>query len=170
VPSPFHHKDIRLPAAAYVGSKAYFVTLCAAGRHSVFTAERICECLLHLLREESAARGFAIPAYCLMPDHLHFLAEGLYPSSNLLSFVKSFRIKSSRIYAGLTSEVLWQKKFYDHILRTSVSLESVAWYIWMNPVRASLATQVGEFPFAGSFTETNPFREPPTEIWKPAGK
>jgi hypothetical protein len=31
-----------------------------------------------------------------MPDHLHVLVEGLEPASDLLQFLKSFKIKTSR--------------------------------------------------------------------------
>jgi REP element-mobilizing transposase RayT len=87
-----------------------------------------------------------------MLDHIHLLAPGLKPSSDFLNFVKAFKIKTSREFANETNEQLWQKNFYDHILRPNESAESVAWYIWLNPMRARLATSPTEFPFAGSFT------------------
>ena len=167
MPNQFHHKSIQLSHAAYIGAKAYFLTLCAVDRHKAFTNPDTCYSLLDLLREESSLRDFVIPAYCLMPDHLHFLAHGLQGTSDLLSFAKSFRIKSSRTYSHETGRVLWQKKFFDHILRSTISLESVAWYIWMNPIRAGLAINVGEYPFAGSFTNAEPFRKKPEKIWEP---
>jgi REP element-mobilizing transposase RayT len=166
----YHHKNIRLPAAAYIGQKAYFITLCSANRRKVFTDPKSCNYLLQLLKDESAVRGFAIPAYCLMPDHLHLLAHGLQESSDLLSFVKSFRLKSSRAYARNSGNTLWEKKFFDHILRSPISLESVAWYIWMNPIRAGLSKSVGEYPFAGPFPDAESFRKQPEKIWEPDWK
>jgi putative transposase len=163
----FHHKNIRLSPTAYIGAKAYFVTLCTAGRRKILATPKLCESLLQLLRQESTTHRFAVLAYCLMPDHMHLLVEGLSATSNLLVFIKSFRIKSSRTYGHLSGEALWQKKFYDHILRSTVSLESVACYIWLNPVRAALTKQAREYPFAGSFTNSSPFESPPERIWKP---
>lgn len=168
--SVFHHKNIRLPAAAYLGIRAYFVTLCTAERRKVFNNVQSCRSLLNILRQESEQRHFSIPAYCLMPEHLHFLACGLHAESELLPFVKSFRIKSSRAYARAADGLLWQKKFYDHILRSIVSLESVAWYIWLNPVRARLVASAKEFPYSGSFTNAEIFGTPPKGIWKPKWK
>jgi len=40
--------------------------------------------------------SFDVHAYCLMPDHLHFLAEGTEPTSDLRHFIKSLKIKTSR--------------------------------------------------------------------------
>jgi hypothetical protein len=102
-----------------------------------------------------------------MSDHFHFLAEGLISSSDLLNFVKSFKLRTSRAYRQRTSSVLWQRKFYDHILRPDESPESVAWYIWMNPVRKGLSQQIGAYSFSGSFTSLFPPEVVPSKIWSP---
>jgi hypothetical protein len=45
---------------------------------------------------------------------------------------------------------LWQRRFYDHALRASESIEIVAGYIWNNPVRAGLVSEADDYPFSGS--------------------
>jgi REP element-mobilizing transposase RayT len=69
--------------------------------------------LLRLLREEAQQHAFAIHAHCLMPDHLHFLAQGTQAGCNLVGFVKAFRIRSSRGYTRETGRILWQNKYFD---------------------------------------------------------
>ncbi len=164
------HKNIRLPADEYIGTKAYFITICAAARRPVFVDHGLCSQILSLLRQQTNHFCFEIHAYCLMPDHLHFLAQGTRGDSDLLRLVKAFRIGSSRSYLSKTGSVLWQKKYYDHILRSESSLNQVAWYIWMNPVRKGLAKIVGEYRFAGSFTDAEPFRVRPKKEWSPGWK
>jgi REP element-mobilizing transposase RayT len=105
-----------------------------------------------------------------MPDHFHFLAEGLDPASNLLSMVLSFKMKTSRAYRQQTSRVLWQKKFFDHVLRSNDSPESVAWYIWLNPVRKGLSATPDQYPFSGSFTSLIPRLHQPSPAWTPPWK
>ncbi|HKW62101.1 MAG TPA: transposase [Candidatus Acidoferrum sp.] len=166
----FHHKNIRLRQFNYVGQQCYFLTLCCFDRRPVFADPKQCAWLLEEFRAESAGRSFAIHAYCIMPGHFHFLTEGQEPSSDLLAFVKSFKIKTSRLYQAETSQTLWQKKFFDHILRTHESIELVAWYIWLNPVRKGLSTVVGEYPFAGSFTETSKRITSMPSAWIPPWK
>jgi REP-associated tyrosine transposase len=161
------HKNIRLAPQNYLGQQIYFVTICCQARRNIFMDPQRCSWLLEILRSESAVRNFAIHAYCVMPDHLHFLAEGLQPSSNLLNFVKSFKLKTSRFQLAETSSALWQKKFFDHILRSNESILSVAWYIWMNPVRRKLCHSVGEYPFAGSFTHVSAQQALPPPSWSP---
>jgi len=45
---------------------------------------------------------------------------------------------------------LWQKGYYDHVLRTGESMDSAAWYVFMNPVRAGLVGWVEEWGLSGS--------------------
>jgi REP element-mobilizing transposase RayT len=105
-----------------------------------------------------------------MPDHLHFLAEGLEPSSDLRNFVLSFKFKTSRLYRQRKSQSLWQKKFFDHILRPNEAPESVAWYIWMNPVRKGLSKEAGDYPLSGSFTNSFSHSASAAANWTPAWK
>ena len=108
--------------------------------------------MLDLLRSESAGNSFDVHAYCLMPDHLHFLAEGTEPTSDLRHFIKSLKIKTSRQYAAQSRCVLWQKGFHEHILRATESIQAIAWYIWLNPVRNGLESKPGDYPYLGSFS------------------
>ena len=169
-PSAFPHKNIRLAAAEYTGTKAFFITLCSAHRRAFFADSVVALRLLQLLREEAEQHAFAIHAYCLMPNHLHFLAQGTQADCNRLRFVKAFRIRSSRGYAGQTWRVLWQKKYFDRVLRSGSALNSVAWYIWLNPVRKGLVDGVGKYPFAGSSMNAEPFRDQPADPWRPVGR
>jgi REP element-mobilizing transposase RayT len=163
-------KSIRLAPLNYVGYQCYFVTLCSFHRRNVFSDSTHCQELLSLLNAECASRNFSVLAYCVMPDHLHFLAKGLDPASRLLHLLKSFKIKSSRKYAACEGRTLWLKGFYQHILRPGENLESVAWYIWLNPVRKRLVSRAQDYPFSGSF---NGMKMPVTwdaPDWRPPWK
>lgn len=149
VPRP--RKSIRLGSLNYRGRQRYFVTICCFGRRRSFEDPRNCKFVLELLSSESAAHDFGVIAYCLMPNHVHFLAEGLEPSSDLLRFLKSFKIKSSRWFMRERHGVLWQRGYYEHVLRETESVEQVALYIWLNPVRKGLAATPQEYVFGGSF-------------------
>jgi putative transposase len=86
-----------------------------------------------------------------MPDHLHFLVEGLEPASDLVQFLKCFKIKTSRWFARAYGDELWQRGYYEHVLREEDVVELFAWYIWLNPVRKGLVARPEEYPFNGSF-------------------
>ena len=76
-----------------------------------------------------------------MPDHVHILVEGQESASDLRRFVKALKQRTGFLYQREVHEQLWQKKFYDHILRRNDAPDTVAWYIWMNPVRKGICAQ-----------------------------
>jgi len=105
-----------------------------------------------------------------MPDHFHALVEGVVPRSDLQLFVSNFKRATSREYSRESGAPLWQKKFYDHILRPEDSPDGVAWYIWMNPVRKELCTQPDRYPHSGSFTGQWKNMSQPKNQWIPCWK
>jgi putative transposase len=166
----YFHKNIRLEPANYTGKKAYFVTQCCHERRKYFVDPATCEWLLSHLRGISLAHSFAIPAYCIMPNHIHLLVDGLLPTSDFLHFMKTMKIKTSREFASGNTTPLWQKKHFDHIMRPKESMDAAAWYIWLNPVRGALARAPGLYPFAGSFTTGIPSCSTCPDFWVPPYK
>lgn len=166
----FHHKNIRLSHANYVGKGWFFVTICCANRRKFFTTPKISNWFVKILRHNSTTHSFAVHAFCLMPDHVHLLLEGLQPASDLLQFITALKIKTSTPFERKTGQSLWQKKFYDHILRRNDSPDDVAWYIWMNPVRAGICRRAEEYPFLGSFMGISPKTTESLTDWLPPWK
>lgn len=145
-------KNIRLPADRYQGERWHFVTICCAERRRVFAHAKHASWIVEELRRHAAAHNFSVHAYCAMPDHLHGLAAGTGATSNLLKFVKSLKQKTGYEFRKMFRRDLWQKKFYDHILRKDDAIDRVAGYIWMNPVRAGICDDPREYAYSGSFT------------------
>ena len=85
-----------------------------------------------------------------MPDHLHLLVEGS-EASDLPVFVKDFKQRTGFQYRRARGQSLWQKSYYDHILRTEEDVHGVARYIVGNPVRAGLVAAAKDYPYCGSF-------------------
>jgi putative transposase len=135
----FRRKNIRLHPIHYQGRRWFFITICCESRDPVFTDPKNALDLISCLKTTAERRQFGVHAFCVMPDHFHALLEGIAPESDLLLFVQNFKQASSRKYAKSLGAPLWQKKFYDHILRPKDSPEAVSWYIWMNPVRKGSA-------------------------------
>src|SRR2546421_6203143 len=163
-------KTVRLDPKNYSGQIAIFVTLCCYQRRRHFENVGLCRRILEILRETAASRDFAVHAYCLMPDHLHLLVEGLSPISDFLNFIQAFKVRSSRAFHKSDDSQLWQRYFFDHVLRKTEAFESVCLYIWANPVRAGLAKQLGEYEFAGSFTRKIPRTCQMENPWRPPQK
>jgi REP element-mobilizing transposase RayT len=163
----FPHKNIRLSAKNYHGKNRFFITVCCAERQRVFEDRCTGMWCVQRLTEIAVQQYFDVHAYCVMPDHLHLFLQGTQPACNLLQFMKTFKIKTSREFATEQHRELWQKKYYDHILRESESGEGVCWYIWMNPVRAGLVKEVKDYPFVGSLTREIPRVNNTLDLWEP---
>jgi len=153
VTTRFDRKNIRLSPDRYLGRTFYFLTLCFADRQPFGADARLASWLIARLRKDAVSCGFHVHAYCVMPDHMHILAAAAAEESNLMKFVESFKQETAVVFARRKHRELWQFKYYDRILRGSDSPESVAWYIWLNPVRKGLCQRPSEYPFLGSFTE-----------------
>ena len=151
--TPFWHKNIRLARYKYVGPHSYFVTLCCERRRRVFANSERAAWLVEKLREKSDEHGFEVLAYCVMPDHFHVLAQGKDYASDLLAFVQGLKQTTAHEYLKTEHVTLWQKKYYDHILRGNGSADRVAAYIWLNPVRKGMCNTPAAYPYAGSFTD-----------------
>jgi putative transposase len=146
----FPHKNIRRPAAHYLGQRSYFIALCCASRHPAFAnPDRALELIAEFCHQ-SLAYHFSVLAYCVMKEHFHALVRGLHPTSDLLAFVKNLKETTTRRYYSRSHRLLWQKKIHDHILHENESIEPIANYIFMNPVRKGLCAVPCEYPFSGS--------------------
>ena len=140
----------RLGSFDYIGSYAYFITCSTEEGKPYFRHKAIVDSLLPTLEETSRQMGFSIYAYCFMPDHLHLLLVGKEDSS-LHKFMKLFKQRSSFVFKKACGDSLWQRSYYDHILRKEEALNDVALYIFNNPVRKGLVTDYQGYPFVGSF-------------------
>jgi putative transposase len=140
----------RLRAFDYTGRWRYFLTACTDSRRPIFRDAAVVESVLgHFLRF-AARDGFEIIAHCFMPDHAHFLVQGTRLDAHLPRFMNSAKQHLGYGYAKATGVRLWDKGYYDRVLRDSEATEAVARYILMNPVRAGLVKSAADYPFLGS--------------------
>ncbi|MGE5243060.1 MAG: REP-associated tyrosine transposase [Betaproteobacteria bacterium] len=140
----------RLPAFPYIGSQRYFLTFCACNRRTVFTTDVIVTTMLAQISQSSIRHAFAVLAYCFMPDHLHLLLAATSDSACLIPFAHDAKQRTGFRYRQMTGEALWQKGYYEHVVRDDEKTLTIARYIWANPVRAGIVREPREYAFAGS--------------------
>ena len=163
-------KQIRLPPDEYLGPAISFVTICCESRRIIFQDPSRCKVAIEALKRTSQEAQFSVHAYCLMPDHVHFLLEGTGPGSNLVKFVSQWKQQTGYLFRNDLPKGFWQRRFYDHILRSGDHSESVGWYIWMNPVRKEIVLEPHRYPFSGSLTLDWPKVSAPAKVWSPPWK
>jgi putative transposase len=149
----FRRKRNRLPLETYRWPACYALTIGAAERKPLFVAADTVELCLDALRHCCQASGFSLLAYCFMPDHLHLLLEG-QDEADLVKFVQRFKQQTGYLYkrCGADGGSLWQKSYYDHVLRGEEDVRQAVRYILENPVRQRLAEQPDDYPFSGSLS------------------
>ena len=125
------------------------VTISTQHRAPVFAshAEAV-DCIADLERAATLT-DFRLIAYCLMPNHLHLLAQGEHEEANLATFMQRFKQLSSYRHKKDTGEQLWERSYYDHVVRRDEDLRDIAAYIWQNPVKAGLAADATRYPYSG---------------------
>jgi len=136
--------------------------------------------IIGCLKNQRKKLGCKVFVYCLMPDHLHFLCSvgacprndfssvGVYPRKNyahkglhyidtvpsMIDFVNQFKGKSTtRAWKYGIKGSLWQKRWYDHILRKDEDVRKIGEYILQNPVRRELVKLWYEYPYCGYLDE-----------------
>jgi putative transposase len=116
------------------------------------------------LQEYSAKFGLAILAYCLMPNHVHFIAI----PKNKEALAKTFNATHMRYaqYYNKKRKVsghLWQGRFYSCILGQT-HLLTAARYIERNPVRANLVRKPWLWEWSSASAHINKERQAPFQL------
>lgn len=165
-----HRKGIRLTRREYVGRRIYFITICSEERIPIFREANRAKVVVEALKTVSRSMDVLVHAFCVMPDHVHVLVEGKTNTSDVVKFVTQWKQSTGYLFRHELPRRFWQRRFYDHVLRRAEDSESVAWYIWMNPVRKGLAADPREYPFSGSLTVEWPGGKPVGTVWVPPWK
>jgi REP element-mobilizing transposase RayT len=137
---------------SYKGANWFFVTVCCHQGRPTFSTPAVAASIERVLCECAAKHGFLLHAWCVMPNHVHFLAKGTKEDSDLVAFVTGLKQQTAYQAKREFGVQLWQRSFYDHLVRRAEIVPRIAAYIWGNPVRKHLCTDPSEYPFSGSMT------------------
>ena len=134
----------------YTGIHRYSLTFCTNRRRPLFAEASIVELVLSQISRASQEHGFAVIAYCFMPDHAHLLVHGQCEAADCKRFITAAKQYSGYYYRRRFPGMLWQRYGYERTLRNGEDTVTVARYILENPVRAGLTQTVEQYPFVGS--------------------
>ncbi len=148
-----------MDAFSYTGRWAYHVVVVTAGRKPALTGD-VATVVGDELTRAAQATEFEIVVFVIMPDHVHVLCEGLTDESNLPRLMQRFKQRPGFDFKRMHGEELWQRSFYEHVLRADEDLLAAAKYILENPVRAELVETIEEWPLSGG-TATSGAKAPP---------
>ncbi len=140
----------RIPQFSYRGLQRYFLTICTAERKALFSNAVLVNAALSQIRRSATTYAFSLIAWCFMPDHLHLVVEATSEDADCRAFVVLLKQLTGFHCRPLCKGGLWQRGYFDRILRDEESTEEIVRYVLGNPVRAGLARTLGEGPYSGS--------------------
>jgi len=154
------HKHLRRLDRIWVKDPVYFITTCTYRRQPVLTDDSIATILVDEWQSARDRHGWVIGRYVIMPDHVHFFCSAELDAKPLSEFVGAWKRWTSRrahaqgqprtaSSAPTTTRPLWQREFFDHVLRSSESYSEKWNYVRDNPVRTGLAATADEWKHAG---------------------
>jgi putative transposase len=133
----------------YRGGFRYHVVFVTHRRRRVLVGE-LGHRAARLLARFAQGHGFDLEAYCIMPDHVHALIAGdAARESDLHTVVHRFKQRLGYEFKSRTGQSLWQRSYYDHVLRPNEQAQLHAAYIIANPVRAGLVATPSRWPLSG---------------------
>jgi putative transposase len=154
-PNIHHRRSIRLRGYDYSQGGAYFVTICVRDRACLFGevaggmvransfGEIVLRCWETLPEHYSTVE---LDGIVVMPNHVHgilFLGDGggseKRPGlSEIVRGFKSFTARRINEQRQTPGTKVWQRGYYEHVVRSEQSLERLRGYIWENPAKWEL--------------------------------
>ncbi len=160
-----HRRLLRLPEYDYSQAGAYFVTICVQGRECLLG--EVMGGSIHLSDHGKLVRdcwhklphhypNIELDAFVVMPNHVHgvvvLVGAGLprpyndeIPSppkqptlGQIIGYYKYQSTKKINVMWQAPGTRLWQRGYYEHIIRDEKSLSRIREYIVNNPLRWEL--------------------------------
>ena len=138
-------KHTRIPHYDYATPNYYFVTICTHEKQYLFgTVEQLngfgqiaADALLEIPRHFPQA---SVDKYVVMPNHIHaiiILRESPETQGQSLSVILGqYKATVSReLHKSMPDRKIWQKSYYDRIIRNEQGYRDAWRYIDENPVR-----------------------------------
>ncbi|HOO14890.1 MAG TPA: hypothetical protein PKU90_02960 [Candidatus Paceibacterota bacterium] len=160
-PDKHHRRSIRLQGYDYSQPGIYFITLCTQNRECLFGEILNGEMRLNEFGKIAHQCWLEMPhhfphiqldEFVVMPDHIHGIivlnnivgAKKFSPLQNITPFrspsktigsiIRGFKIGVTKGFRQNTDiYVVWQRNYYEHIIRNEVELNRIRQYIIDNP-------------------------------------
>ena len=152
-----HHarKNTRLKEFDYSQNGAYFITICSNEKRCTLTSGgdpcgrpnfilsklgEICERTFNIIEEKY--NEISVNKYIIMPNHIHFILiisnQNMIPIGKIIGAYKSLVSNAWLKICKQNNEIMgqiWQRNYYDHIIRDDIDYKTKWKYIDTNPIR-----------------------------------
>ncbi len=133
----------------FANNQVFFVTFCAYRRRKVLASQSVHAAFIEFASKAYFENNIAVGRYVIMPDHLHLFVCGPddFVLGKWVGMLKQCLAKAVEREEG--NDPVWQRGFFDHLLRSDESYGQKWNYVRDNPVRAGLVANAEDWPYAG---------------------
>ncbi len=133
----------------YIPEHPVFITAVCQGRKPFLKEAQTKALLLSVMREVKAEKQFSMIAYAIMDDHFHWIIQlSDADFSKIVQSVKLRFVHRCKKQTGVKKSVqLWQKRFWDHVIRDENDLHRHMDYVHYNPVRHGVVKRPLDYPW-----------------------
>ncbi len=145
----------------YVNGGCYFFTVVTEFRRPILTRPNEILVLRDAFRHVMQQYPFKIDAIVILPDHLHAIWTMPNDSSNFSirwRLIKAYFTKncdpSLRVSTGRRSKIskgeqeIWQRRFWEHQIKSENELQNIIRYIHNNPVKHGYVSDPRDWPYS----------------------
>lgn len=145
----FRRNSLRLKGFDYASNRSNFVTIVTEQRQTFFNDGRIAEAAIEVLLNLREKYLFNLYSYCFMPDHFHALIGIGESGMTLGKICGDFKSLSTRKFWQFYDGKLWQRQFFDHVIRNETDFLETIEYIRQNPIKAKLTANWEDWKYTG---------------------
>lgn len=128
----------------------YFITFATHRRLTLLASKRVHDALVQYALRGYRDYGVATGRYVLMPDHAHLFVCLPGTGCSLARWVGGLKHCLGRAVSPVHDvDAVWQRGFFDHVLRGAESYSEKWEYVRLNPVRAGLCAKPEDWPWQG---------------------
>ena len=137
---------------AFQPGGCYFFTVVTHERRPWLTEESAIERLRQAFRRVMESRPFVMDAVVVLPDHLHGiwqLPEGDNDFPERWRQIKRFVSFGLKSLSNVRNErSLWQRRYWEHLLRDEKDWRHYMDYIHYNPVKHGYSRRPADWPYS----------------------
>lgn len=135
----------------HVAEAIYFATTKTRGNKRFFSDKRNSQILLNCIGNFRKEGRYRLLAFVIMPDHLHIMLEPNGKES-ISKIMHSIKRGSSRLMNQMWNRngSVWQRSFYERIIRDEKEFWEKVNYIYNNPLEAGLAKSPEDYPYSSA--------------------
>jgi putative transposase len=145
----------RLPRIDLPGH-SYYLGCCLENRRQLLRQDAFAQLLLNLYLAQRDRGSIKLHGYVIMPDHYHVLLS-LREEKSISQIVREVHSLFARTCRKMTEIKgrIWQRRFYDHVIRDKTDWLTKLAYLHNNPLRAGLVENIADYPWSSCrFWET----------------